>query len=704
MNAPLLPPDLSELERELVEVSTQARKAYDGGTRSYALPPDDLEMPAMPSRNGAQTQDRPGARANGQHGDRPDTASPGARATARPALALPPDDFEFDPFTPAASRAAAPAPAPITASATPVTPAVPTREAAAPPAPPVSTPPALTEAAPFTMPSPFEAPRPVTEKHVTPTPISASPAPAAAAGVEEDIDGLDAMDWTPSKARTVAELEAELDAEQEAAEQRHQSFLEPDAAARAAIVATHDPALASNPHLAAWRQRMADVGRGAPLARPLLRSGRLTRAAGLVLEAIGIRMPVGAGALIELPPGNPLKMAEAEVVGFQGDRLFLMPTTEVAGLLPGARVFPLEVAPVDDPHAGQKRLPVGFGMLGRVVDSAGRPLDQLGPLRTEADASLHGTSINPLNRDPIHEPLDVGVRAINALLTVGRGQRMGLFAGSGVGKSVLLGMMARYTSADVIVVGLIGERGREVKEFIEQILGTEGLRRSVVVAAPADVTPLMRLQGASYATTLAEYFRDQGCNVLLIMDSLTRFAMAQREIALAIGEPPATKGYPPSVFAKLPALVERTGNGPQGGGSITAFYTVLTEGDDQQDPIADSARAILDGHIVLSRSLAESGHYPAIDIEASISRAMTALVTEQQFDEVRKFKQTLSRYQRNRDLIAVGAYAPGRDAQIDRAIAMYPRLELFLQQKMLERADYATSLAQLNALFSNAQG
>ena len=512
------------------------------------------------------------------------------------------------------------------------------------------------------------------------------------------------MDWTPSKARTVAELEAELDAEQEAAEQLHHSFMDPDAAARAAIAATRDPALASNPHLATWRQRMAEIGHGAQLARPLLRSGRLTRAAGLVLEAVGIRMPVGAGALIELPPGNVLKMAEAEVVGFQGDRLFLMPTTEVAGLLPGARVFPLEVAPVDDPHAGQKRLPVGFGMLGRVVDSAGRPLDSLGPLKTEADASLHGSWINPLQREPIHEPLDVGVRAINSLLTVGRGQRMGLFAGSGVGKSVLLGMMARYTSADVIVVGLIGERGREVKEFIEQILGAPGLKRSVVVAAPADVTPLMRLQGAAYATTLAEYFRDQGCNVLLIMDSLTRYAMAQREIALAIGEPPATKGYPPSVFAKLPALVERAGNGPAGGGSITAFYTVLTEGDDQQDPIADSARAILDGHVVLSRQLAESGHYPAIDIEASISRAMTALVTDQQLDMVRKFKQSLSRYQRNRDLIAVGAYAPGRDAQVDRAIAMYPRLETFLQQKMLERADYATSLAQLSGLFSNANG
>ena len=281
---------------------------------------------------------------------------------------------------------------------------------------------------------------------------------------------------------------------------------------------------------------------------------------------------------------------------------------------------------------------------------------------------------------------------------------MGLFAGSGVGKSVLLGMMARYTSADVIVVGLIGERGREVKDFIENTLGEEGMARAVLVAAPADTSPLLRLQGAAYATCLAEYFRDRGKNVLLIMDSLTRYAMAQREIALAVGEPPATKGYPPSVFAKLPALVERAGNGTidaEGqGGSITAFYTVLTEGDDQQDPIADSARAILDGHVVLSRSLAESGHYPAIDIEASISRAMTALIEPSQFESVRSVKQMLSRYQRNRDLISVGAYAPGHDAQLDKAIALYPKIEAFLQQTMDERADYATSISRLHGIFN----
>ena len=289
------------------------------------------------------------------------------------------------------------------------------------------------------------------------------------------------------------------------------------------------------------------------------------------------------------------------------------------------------------------------------------------------------------------------MRTINGLLTVGRGQRMGLFAGSGVGKSVLLGMMARYTQADVIVVGLIGERGREVKDFIENILGAEGRARSVVIAAPADVSPLLRM-GAAYATRIAEDFRDRGQHVLLIMDSLTRYAMAQREIALAIGEPPATKGYPPSVFAKLPALVERAGNGISGGGSITAFYTVLTEGDDQQDPIADSARAILDGHVVLSRRLAEAGHYPAIDIEASISRAMTSLIDEEHYRRVRTFKQMLASYQRNRDLISVGAYTAGSDPLLDKAMTLYPQMEAYLQQGIFERSGYDEACQQLQQL------
>lgn len=463
----------------------------------------------------------------------------------------------------------------------------------------------------------------------------------------------------------------------------------------------------SNAHLRTWQAALAQTGQDAARRVPTSVSGRLTRAVGLVLEAVGLQLPVGSDCLIELPPGYPQRHAEAEVVGFAGDRLFLMPQTEVAGLLPGARVFvrPGAAGGASGREGGvhTKRLPVGQAMLGRVVDAAGRPLDGRGPIVAEREVTLSAAPINPLQRAPIDSVLDVGVRAINGMLTVGRGQRMGLFAGSGVGKSVLLGMMARYTSAEIIVVGLIGERGREVKEFIDHTLGEEGLARSVVVAAPADNSPLMRLQGAAYATCLAEYFRDQGKDVLLIMDSLTRYAMAQREIALAVGEPPATKGYPPSVFAKLPALVERAGNGAPGengrGGSITAFYTVLSEGDDQQDPIADSARAILDGHVVLSRSLAEAGHYPAIDIEASISRAMTSLITPAQFDSVRKFKQMLSRYQRNRDLISVGAYAAGHDLQLDQAIALYPRMEAYLQQGMHERSGYGDSVAHMQRIF-----
>jgi len=342
-------------------------------------------------------------------------------------------------------------------------------------------------------------------------------------------------------------------------------------------------------------------------------------------------------------------------------------------------------------------------LMGRIIDGAGNPLDRLGPIDCDDRIRLIGAPINPLMRKPIEEPLDVGVRAINALLTVGRGQRIGLFAGSGVGKSVLLGMMARYTTADVIVVGLIGERGREVKEFVERILGPEGLARSIVVATPADNPPLMRLHGAWRATAIAEYFRDRGKNVLLIMDSLTRFAQAQREIGLAIGEAPATKGYPPSVFAKLPQLVERAGNGDSGSGSITAFYTVLSEGDDQQDPIADSARAILDGHIVLTRRYAEAGHYPAIDIEASISRVMHEIVPPEHAAMARQFKQALSTYQQNRDLIAIGAYRAGTDPRIDAAISAHPAILEFLRQDLHECVGFGDSVAQLDALIGEVE-
>jgi len=438
--------------------------------------------------------------------------------------------------------------------------------------------------------------------------------------------------------------------------------------------------------LDAFETRIAQV-------QPVRRYGRLTRATGLVLEATGLQLPLGATCVIERNDGKSLTEVESEVVGFNGQKLFLMPLEEVDGILPGARVYAR-----DSGHSG-KQLLLGPELLGRVLDGSGKPLDGLPSPDTGYRAPLITPPFNPLQRTPITDVLDTGVRAINALLTVGRGQRMGLFAGSGVGKSVLLGMMARYTQADVIVVGLIGERGREVKDFIENILGAEGRARSVVIAAPADVSPLLRMQGAAYATRIAEDFRDRGQHVLLIMDSLTRYAMAQREIALAIGEPPATKGYPPSVFAKLPALVERAGNGTHGGGSITAFYTVLTEGDDQQDPIADSARAILDGHIVLSRRLAEAGHYPAIDIEASISRAMTALIDEDHYARVRQFKQLLSSFQRNRDLVSVGAYAAGSDPMLDKAIRLYPQMEAFLQQDIFERSHYDDACLHLHALF-----
>lgn len=430
--------------------------------------------------------------------------------------------------------------------------------------------------------------------------------------------------------------------------------------------------------------------------------GRLVKASGLVLEAVGLKLPLGSNCYIERQCQGQIDAVECEVVGFNAQTLYLMPFESTDGILLGARVY---TAQYDLAHFSHKLLPVGMTLLGRVVDAMGKPLDGK-PLPENVEyQGLSSKTLNPLQRTPIHQVLDVGVRAINALLTVGQGQRMGLFAGSGVGKSVLLGMMARYTQADVIVVGLIGERGREVKDFIENILGEEGLSRAVVVAAPADVSPLLRLQGATYATKIAESFREQGLNVLLIMDSLTRYAMAQREIALAIGEPPATKGYPPSVFAKLPALVERAGNDNHGKGAITAFYTVLTEGDDQQDPIADSARAILDGHIVLSRSLAESGHYPAIDIEASISRVMTDLTAPEDEKKSRLFKQLFSSFQRNRDLINVGAYVAGTDPLLDKAITLFPAMQTFLQQGINEHCSYQEAYQQLVAIVDpNAMG
>lgn len=416
--------------------------------------------------------------------------------------------------------------------------------------------------------------------------------------------------------------------------------------------------------------------------------GRLTRLVGMTLEAVGLNVSIGHQCEVITADGRRI---EAEVVGFAQEKIYLMPIQRVDGVKPGAIVRSL------GSHNG---IHIGPQLLGRVINGLGQPLD--GKPHWPADDFLDFAphTINPMLRHPISEPMDVGIRAINALLTVGRGQRLGLFAGSGVGKSVLLGMMTRFSEADVVVVGLVGERGREVKEFIDQILGEEGMRRAVVVASPADDAPLMRLRASQLCTRVAEYYRDQGKNVLLLMDSLTRYAQAQREIALAIGEPPATKGYPPSVFAKIPQLVERAGNAAEGEGSITAFYTVLTEGDDLQDPIADAARAILDGHIVLSRRLAEEGTYPAIDVESSISRAMPNIVSEVHLKSMQNFKQLQSLYRDNKDLINIGAYRAGSDPNIDRAIERAPHLKSFISQGLRQAVNYQHSVQQLQQVLS----
>jgi len=426
-----------------------------------------------------------------------------------------------------------------------------------------------------------------------------------------------------------------------------------------------------------------------PPSLGLAREGVLRRAVGLTLEASGCSAPLGSHVRVETAGGH---WVDAEVVGFSGERTFLMPTADLAGLLPNARV-------VSTRSRGE--VAVGEGLLGRVIDSDGVPLDGRGPLRPESWVGLGAVPINPLMRAPITQSLDVGVRAINSLLPIGRGQRIGLFAGSGVGKSTLLGMMTRFTAADVIVVGLVGERGREVRDFVESTLGEEGMRRAVVVAAPADRPPLARLHGALRATAIAEWYRDQGLHVLLLMDSLTRFAHAQREIGLSVGEPPTTRGYPPSVFAKLPQLVERAGNGADGRGSITAFYTVLTEGDDQQEPIADAARAILDGHIVLTRRIADAGQYPAIDVEVSVSRVMQEITDPAWRARIRKLKRLMAAYNTQRDLIAIGAYQRGSDPSVDEALARWPAIQAFLGQDVSEAADVQSSRDALARLLDD---
>jgi flagellum-specific ATP synthase len=419
---------------------------------------------------------------------------------------------------------------------------------------------------------------------------------------------------------------------------------------------------------------------------PACHTGTLVRLVGMTLEARGIMAPLGALCEIEGNTGNKIS---AEVVGFNDQTLFLMPFTEPIGIGPGAAVRVIA-------NSSEARL--GDALLGRVIDAFGQPLDG-GPVPDCPDKlALLGLPLNPMERGPINQILDVGVKAINGLLTMGRGQRIGLIAGSGVGKSSLLGMITRFTKADVVVIGLIGERGREVQAFINEVLGPEGRAKSIVIAAPANVSPVMRLKATHLTHVIAEYFRDQGKNVLMLMDSLTRVAHAQREIGLAIGEPPTAKGYPPSVFALLPNLIERTGVGRHGYGAITAIYTVLAEGDDAQDPIVDIARASLDGQVMLSRKLADAAHYPAIDLNGSISRVMQNLLPADELKLANRVRRLWSLYQQNQDLISVGAYEMGSNPEIDQAIALRSQLEAFLVQDMHTEVDHATTRQNIRQL------
>ncbi|MCG8557248.1 MAG: FliI/YscN family ATPase [Proteobacteria bacterium] len=423
-------------------------------------------------------------------------------------------------------------------------------------------------------------------------------------------------------------------------------------------------------------------------ARPVV-AGKLSQVVGLVLEAKGCR--AGMGDLFELEPLSGGATIQAQVVGLRGATCLLMPLGETHGLEVGSTLR----------HIGRAtRVAVGTGLLGSVVDALGRPLDGRAPPALELDVPLHGASRNPLRRRPIDTPLHVGVRALDGLLSLGRGQRVGIFAGGGVGKSTLLGMMVRNTQADVVVVGLVGERGREVEEFVNRTLGQEGLARSVVVAATSADPPLIRARGALYATAIAEFFRDRGLHVLLVMDSLTRYAMALREIGLAAGEPPTTKGYTPSVFAALPRLLERAGT-TSGQGSITGVYTVLVEGDEMSEPVADAARAIMDGHIVLSRQLAERGHHPAIDVAASVSRVMPQVATPKHQQYAARVRELLAAYREAEDLVAVGAYQSGALPRLDEALRRMPHLERFLRQTPNERAEAAQVVPALTAIWES---
>ncbi|MCX5854684.1 MAG: flagellar protein export ATPase FliI [Deltaproteobacteria bacterium] len=425
-------------------------------------------------------------------------------------------------------------------------------------------------------------------------------------------------------------------------------------------------------------------------ANPIRVHGKVSEIIGLVVEGHGPAASIGE--LCGIFPGGMDKPLPAEVVGFKKGKVLLMPLKSIQGLGPGCKIISL----------GRKAgVNVGKTLLGRVIDGLGSPIDNKGPIECEGEYPIYAEPINPLKRGRITEPVDLGIRALNGLLCCGKGQRMGIFAGSGVGKSILLGMIARNTNADVNVIGLIGERGREVREFLEKNLGEEGLARSVVVVAGSDMHPLIRMRAAYVATSISEYFRDMGKDVLLMVDSLTRFAMAQREIGLSVGEPPATKGYTPSVFSLLPRLLERSGK-LEAGGSITGLYTILVEGDDFNEPISDSARSILDGHVSLTRELANRNHYPAIDVLQSVSRVMIDIIDEGHRQMVGKIVNILASYRKAEDLINIGAYVHGSNPEIDYAIAMIDRINRFLKQDINEKIDFQQTKLQMQTLFETS--
>ncbi len=422
---------------------------------------------------------------------------------------------------------------------------------------------------------------------------------------------------------------------------------------------------------------------------PIKVYGKVTQITGLIIEGHGPGSSIGE--LCDIFPKGDANVIEAEVVGFKGDKIQLMPLGDTRGLSPGSKIMA---------KRHRAYVSVGDNLLGRVIDGLGNPIDGKGDITEKVAYHIYNTPLNPLDRRRIEKPLDLGIKAMNGLLTCGQGQRLGIFAGSGVGKSVLLGMMARNTAADVNVIALIGERGREVKEFLEKDLKKDGLARSVVIVATSDQPPLVRMRGAYIATAIAEYFRDCGKRVLLMMDSVTRFATALREVGLAIGEPPTTKGYTPSVFSVLPKLLERAGT-CAGEGNITGLYTVLVEEDDMNDPIVDAVRSILDGHIVLSRELATHNHYPSIDILRSISRTMIDIVSPEHLGYARRLREVVSRYRKAEDLINIGAYKTGSNAEIDFAISMMDRINKYLRQGIDEKVNFDSSIKGLRKLFED---